>query len=346
MLRASEMRVLVMILLPMCLCIGAYLPAQVQQNVPTFSVSVDLVKVPVTVFGMDGAPIQELNRNDFRVYEDGQPQQIRNFNIDVNPVSVILLLDSSGTVTKEWRQIKEAAGGFADALATPSKGDRISVITFSDEVQLVMDWSQDIRQVHRALGKVKLGLRTDLYDAMLEAAQDQLKNIDGRKAIILLTDFLNNQSVVGYQEAVQAIIQSQASLYVVSKTMMVREAARTQRRVVILNDIYQRLFGDYNYIDDFFAKKEAQMTDLAEKTGGRCYFPLDYNQIKGVYKQVAQELRNQYYLTYVSESNKARNSYHRITVEYLPPSSKLIYRKGYYFKPDPIIGLREGMRQR
>ncbi len=329
-----------------CLAIGAYLPAQVQQNVPTFSVSVDLIKVPVTVFGLDGAPIQELNRNDFRVYEDGQQQQIRNFNIDTNPVSIVLLLDSSGTVTKEWKQIKEAAEGFADALSTPSLGDRISVITFSDEVQLVLDWSKDMRQVRRALGKVKIGLRTDLYDAMLMAAQDQLKNIDGRKAIILLTDYLNNQSVVGYQEAVQAVIQSQASLYIVSKTMMVREAARTQRRVVILNDIYQRLFGDSNYIDEFFAKKEAQMTDLAEKTGGRCYFPHDYNQIKGVYQQVAQELRNQYYLTYVSDSTKARNSYHRITVEYLPPSSKLIYRKGYYFKPDPIFGLREAMRQR
>ncbi len=344
--RGSGMRISIMTLLAICLCIGAYLKAQVQQTVPTFSVSVDLIKVPVTVFGLDGAPIQELNRDDFRVYEDGERQQIHNFNIDVNPVSVILLLDSSGTVTKEWKQIKEAAEGFADALATPSKGDRISVITFSDDVQLVLDWGQDMRQVRRALSKVQLGLRTNLYDAMLEAAQDQLKNIEGRKAIILLTDFLNNQSVVGYQDAVQAMVQSQASLYIISKTMMVREAARTQRRVVILNDIYQRLFGDANYIDEFFAKKESQMTDLAEKTGGRCYFPINYNEIKGVYKQVAQELRNQYYLTYVSESNKAKNSYHRITVEYLPPASKVIYRRGYYFKPEPIISLRDGMRQR
>jgi VWFA-related protein len=337
------MRIVKMVLLACCLCIWAYPQAQDQQKVPTFSVSVDLVKVPITVFALNGAPIQDLNRNDFRIYEDGEPQQIHNFSVDKNPVSVVLLLDSSGTVVKEWKQIKEAAEGFSDALY---KGDRISVITFSDDVQLVLDWSEDTRQVRKSLGKVQLGLRTNLYDAMLEAAQDQLKNIEGRKAIILLTDFLNNQSLVGYQEAVQAIVQSQASLYIVSKTMMVREAARTQRRVVILNDIYQRLFGDANYIDEFFAKKEAQMTDLAEKTGGRCYFPINYNQIKDVYKQVAQELRNQYYLTYVSESTKARNSFHRITVEYLQPSSKLIYRKGYYFKPDPIFSPRGGMRQR
>jgi Ca-activated chloride channel family protein len=343
MLKDSRMRIVRMVLLAGCVCIWAYSQAQDQPRVPTFSVSVDLVKVPITVFGLNGAPVQNLDRNDFRIYEDGERQQIRNFNIDKNPASVVLLLDSSSTVAKEWKQIKEAAEGFSEAL---TKGDRISVITFSDDVQLVLNWSEDTRQVRKSLNKVQLGLRTNLYDAMLEAAQDQLKDIEGRKAIILLTDFLNNQSLVGYQEAAQAIVQSQATLYIVSKTMMVREAARTQRRVVILNDIYQRLFGDVDYIDEFFTKKEAQMTELAEKTGGRCYFPISYNQIRDVYKQVAQELRNQYYLTYVSESAKARNSFHRITVEYLPPSSKLIYRKGYYFKPDPVFNPRNGMRQR
>lgn len=343
MLSGSGMRTVWMVFLASCLCVTAYLKAQTQQNVPTFSVSVDLVKIPITVFGEDGAPVMDMRRGDSRIYEDGEPQQIRSFNLDSNPVSIILLLDTSGTVEKEWKQIREAAQGFAEAL---SKGDRVSVITFADDVQLTMDWTEDTRQVRKSLNKVQLGLRTDLYDAMFEAAQGQLKDVEGRKAIILLTDFLNNQSIIGYQDAVRAIVQSQASLYVVSKTIMVREAARTQRRVVILNDIYQRLFGDANYIDEFFAKKEAQMTDLAEKTGGRCYFPANYNQIMSVYKQVAQELRNQYYLTYISESTKAPNSYHRITVEYLQPSTKLIYRKGYYFKPDPIFSPRDSIRQR
>ncbi|MGA2260447.1 MAG: VWA domain-containing protein [Acidobacteriota bacterium] len=337
------MRVLLIVLLASCLSVAAYLQAQSQQNIPTFAVSTDLVKVPITVFGENNAPATDMRRNDFRIYEDGEPQQISSFGLDTNPVSIVLLLDASGTVEKEWKQIREAAEGFAEAL---SRGDRVSVITFADDVQLTMNWTEDTRQVRKSLGKVQLGLRTDLYDAMFEAAQEQLKNIEGRKAIILLTDFLNNQSLIGYQDAVRAIIQSQATLYIVSKTVMVREAARTQRRVVILNDIYQRLFGDGNYIDEFFEKKEAQMNDLAEKTGGRCYFPVDYNQISGVYKQVAQELKNQYYLTYVSEAIKPPNSYHRITVEYLQPSTKLIYRKGYYFKPDPVFSPREGMRQR
>ncbi|RPH35300.1 VWA domain-containing protein, partial [bacterium] len=295
-------------------------------------------------FGETGVPVTDIRRDDFRLYEDGQLQKIRSFNVDTNPVSVVLLLDCSGTVEKEWKQIKEAAVGFAEAL---SKGDRVSVITFSDEVELTLNWTEDLKQVRKSLNKVQLGLRTNLYDAMFEAAQNQLKGIEGRKAIILLSDFLNNQSLVGYQDAVRAIIHSQASLYIVSKTMLVREAARTQRRVVILNDIYKRLFGDGgDYIEEFFEKKEAQMTDLAEKTGGRCYFPANYNQIRDVYQQVAQELKHQYYITYVSESAKVKNSYHNITLEYLQPSSKLIYRKGYYFDPDPLFNPRSSIRQR
>jgi VWFA-related protein len=320
-----------------CPCVAAYVQSQPPQNVPTFSVSVDLIKIPITVIGEDGVPVEDLHRNDFHIYEDGKLQQIRSFSVDANPVSVVLLLDSSGTVEKDWRQIKEAAGGFADALAP---GDRVSLITFADDVQQMLDWTPETGQVRKVLKKVQVGLRTDLYDAMFEAAQDQLRGVDGRKAIILLTDFLNNQSAMGYQDAVRAIIQSQASLYIVSKTVMVREAARTERRVVMLNDIYRRLFGDDNYIDEFFEKKEAEMTDLAERTGGRCYFPTDYSLIKDAYKQVAAELRNQYYLTYISDQTKQANSYHRITVEYLFPASRLIYRQGYYFKPDPILDLR------
>ncbi len=332
--KRSGFWILAIVLLAGCPCILAFARSHSPQQIPTFSVSVDLVKIPITVIGENGAPVQDLRRNDFHVYEDGKLQEIRTFGVDRTPISIVLLLDASGTVEKEWKQIRESAEGFADAL---TRGDRISVITFADDVERTLDWTSDTGQVRKVLRKVQLGLRTDLYDAMLEAAQNQLKGIEGRTAIILLTDFLNNQSIVGYMDAVRAIIQSQATLYIVSKTAMVREAARTQRHVVILNDIYTRIFGDANYIDEFFDRKEREMTELAEKTGGRCYFPADYNQIKGVYQQVAQELRNQHYITYVSDESKAANSFHRITVEYLEPAQRLIYRKGYYFKPDPVF---------
>ena len=194
-----------------------------------------------------------------------------------------------------------------------------------------------MRKIRRALGRIRPGLRTSLYDGMYLAANDQLKGVEGRKAIILLTDCLNNESRVDFKEASLSIIQSQASLYVVSKTVMVREQAKKTGRVVWLAGVYRRLFGsDEDYIDEFFKRREAEMTNLAESTGGRCFFPTDYDQIKGVYESVARELTSKYYLTYISNQNLLPDSYHRIAIEYLAPASKIIYRKGYYYLPRSV----------
>ncbi|HYK91168.1 MAG TPA: VWA domain-containing protein [Acidobacteriota bacterium] len=300
---------------------------------PTFSVSVNLVKIPISVFDDHGNMITDLRRQDFRLWEDSTPQQIRSFGLDTNPVSVVLVLDTSATVKKELKQIKEAAEDFAAAL---THDDRISVITFDDEVTLILNWTDNQKLVRKALRKVDSGIRTALYDAMFSAAHDQLQNIEGRKAIILLTDCLNNQSSIGFSDAAREIVNSQATLYVVSKTAMVRQEASRERRVIMLSDIYKRLFGDGNYIEEFFQKREAEMTDLAEKTGGRCFFPTDYDQIKDVYGEVARELKSKYYVTYVSNQAMQPDSYHRIALEYLPPSSKITYRKGYFYEPRPV----------
>src|SRR6266568_2151053 len=102
------------------------------QGLTSFSVSVNLIKVPLSVFDEDGNMVQSLRREDFRLYENGVPQQIRSFGLDRNPVSVVLVVDTSGTVEKELKKIKEAAESLAFAL---SPEDRISIVSFSDDVQ-------------------------------------------------------------------------------------------------------------------------------------------------------------------------------------------------------------------
>ncbi len=301
-----------------------------------YSVSVDLIKVPFTVFDQHDQMVQDLDRSDFRLYENGVPQEIRSFGRDLLPVSVVLVIDTSGSSEKEekgLKKIKEAAESFVMAL---SKQDRVSIIAFSDEVELAQDWTHDRKRARKVIRKLMPGFRTALYDAIFMAAQDQLGELDGRKAIILLTDGLNNQSRVLAQEAALSVVQSQATLYVVSKTMILKEAARNQRRVIMLQEIYEKNFGEDNYIERFFLKREAEMRGLAERTGGRAFFPVSYDRIKDVYREVARELKHQYYLTYVSNQTKVPKSYYQISLDYLPPTSRLNYRRGYYFKPDPI----------
>jgi VWFA-related protein len=313
-------------------------PATQDTNSPTFSVSVNLVKIPVSVFDEHGNLVTDLRSENFRVWEDRAAQHIRSFGLDTNPVSVVMLLDTSMSEKTELKKIKEAAEAFVAAL---SPGDRVALVTFDDEVYRKVDWTNDTKKIRKALAKITPGLRTALYDAMYFAAHDQLKDVEGRKAVILLTDCLNNQSSVDFEDAALTMVQSQASLYVISKTVMVRQQAERERRVVMLNDIYKRLFGeDADYVEEFFHRKEAQMTELAEGTGGRSFFPTDYDQIKDVYSEVARELKSKYYLTYVSNQAMVANSYHRIAVEYLQPASKIIYRKGYYYKPRRVFAPR------
>jgi Ca-activated chloride channel homolog len=305
-----------------------------QLDSPGFSVSVNLVKVPISIFDERGNLAGNLRRQDFRIWEDQVPQEIRSFGVDANPVSVVLVLDTSTSEKSELKKIKESAEAFAGAL---SAEDRISLLTFDDEVRRELDWTNDHKLLRKTLGKIHTGLRTALYDAMYLAAGEQLKGVDGRKAIILLTDCLNNQSRVDFKNASLAITQSQASLYVVSKTVMAREEAKRERRVRMLTDIYKRLFGNGDdYIDEFFKKRESEMTALAEETGGRCFFPTDYDHIKNVYAEVARELKSKYYLTYISNQQLPPDSFHRISIEYLAPATKILYRKGYYYQPRPV----------
>jgi Ca-activated chloride channel family protein len=302
-----------------------------QDPPPTFSASVNLVKVPISVFDVEGKMMEGLGAEDFRLWEDRAPQEIRSFGLDTYPVSVVLLLDTSPSSRNELKRIRAAATEFVRGL---DAGDRFSVISFDDEVTRILDWSDSRKKLDKALGKLRAGVRTALYDAMYLAAAEQLKNVDGRKAIVLFTDCLDNQSRVGLEEAERAIAKSQASLYVVSKTAIVASDARRERRVVILNDIYRRLFGeDEDYIEEFFRKREEAMTRLAGETGGRSFFPTDYDQILGIYADVAREMKSRYFLTYVSNQVLEPDSYHRIAVECLRPAARVVYRKGYYHLP-------------
>ena len=319
--------------------------AQSADETASFSVTTNLVRVPVSVFDELGLMTDNLRKEDFLLWENQAQQEIRSLGVDTGAISVLLVLDTSPSSKSELAKIKTAAKTFAGKLG---KSDRISIITFDEDVNLVLDWTSDTKRVKRALSRVRPGLRTALYDAMYLAASEQMRGIEGQSAIILLTDCLNNHSRVGFEEAARAVAKSQASFYLISKTAIVKEQARQERRVMIVEDIYRRMFGEeLNYVDDFFDKREKEMTELAEKTGGRVFFPADYNSIGNVYAEIARELKNKYYLTYVSNQDIAPDSWHRIAVEYLRPASEVVYRKGYYYLPEmprkaagPVFGRR------
>jgi Ca-activated chloride channel family protein len=314
--------------------LALFYPAVAQSDADTayFSATTNLVKVPISVFDEGGLMAGELRKEDFRLWENQTQQEIRSLGVDASSISVLLVLDTSPSSRSELARMKTAALTMAQRLG---RNDRVSIITFDENVNLILDWTTDTGRVRRALNGVRSGLRTALYDAMYLAATEQMRGVEGPQAIVLLTDGLNNHSRVNFEEAAHAIAKSQASFYLVSQTAMVREQARQVRRVIIVEDIYKQMFGvELNYVDDFFDKREKAMAELAESTGGRAFFPQDYNSIRNVYAEIARELRNKYYLTYVSNQPLTPDTWQRITVEYLRPASEVLYRRGYYYQPE------------
>ena len=104
------------------------------KQIPTLTVSVNLVKVPISVIDNQGLLVTDLRKENFRVWEDQALQEIRSFGLERNPVSVVLVLDTSNTGKSELKKIKEAAEAFVDTL---SEEDRVALITFDDEVKRV-----------------------------------------------------------------------------------------------------------------------------------------------------------------------------------------------------------------
>ena len=155
------------------------------------------VLLNVTVMDAYGHQATELVKDEFIVAEDGQRQDIASFLVSSVPVNVVLMLDASGSVVSEINSLRDAAMHFVNQLGPE---DRISVIEFHSHVELIQDWTAKAEDVRHALSwRFKPGMvqtkngsftygSTALYDAVYSACDEQLAKIEGRKAIILLTD--------------------------------------------------------------------------------------------------------------------------------------------------------------
>jgi Ca-activated chloride channel family protein len=168
---------------------------------------------------------------------------------------------------------------------------------------------------------------TALYDALYSTADEQLAKIQGRKAVILLTDGDDTSSKVTYQQSLDAIIRSGAVVYVVSKAQQFiaqyRPYAGKMGAVAgtrgIAGEVIARL-----------ENAERVMTDLAARTGGRIYSPLRDDEMKDVYAKLAHELKNQYILTYVSKNDQRDGRLRHVKVFLTRSGYEARTRDSYY----------------
>lgn len=297
----------------------------------TIAIDTTEVLLPVTVRDRDGQFVTDLRAENFSVFEDGVPQPISSFALKRMPVHVVLLIDTSSSVTRELEDFKRAAWLFISNL-DPS--DKVSLIRFDDKVELVQDWTGSRPALKRALNRLGTGMFTRFNDALYLAAREQLGKITGRKAIIVLTDGIDSgRGSVSADRAFRSLVEEEVPVYVVSKT---RIQGQTEREELAY---YEKSSGGHfnqTRVDGIkmalaqLDVSEKYLTRIADETGGRIFLPDSFDELDKVYQQVADELRSQYVIFYTPSNSSRDGSYRAVRVKVSNPGLHVTTRFGYY----------------
>lgn len=172
-----------------------------QDSQTSIKIPTGLVTVPVIVTDRYGRFITGLTRNQFAVREEGSPQKIEEFSSTEAPFSVALLIDTSHSTHNKLPKIRKAARTFIKQLLP---NDRIMVVSFDDKVRFVCDFSSDHAELERAINSLESHYATSLYDAIYMTINEKMSKIQGRKAIVILTDGVDTASKqANYESAVE-----------------------------------------------------------------------------------------------------------------------------------------------
>jgi len=286
-------------------------------------VAVDQVFLSVNARSVTGGFVHDLTREQIQVYEDGVQQEIVNFYSQGVPVHVVLLIDISGSTRQAQGEIHQAALEFAKNLDSE---DRVAVITFNDAPRLILDWTNDIEKVEVALGSIYAKGSTVFNDALYVTFDDLLASVEGKKAVIALTDGIDTSSMVDPAETMNLAIRSESMVYVVSKLEEYWAGAMAARMA------YQRRYGyaPKELSDSFILDARRFLQRLARQTGGRVLDTQAFISLSEVYRQVAEELKNQYYVSYISSNILKDGRWRQVEVRARPAGVVVSTRPGYY----------------
>lgn len=291
-------------------------------------VAVDQVFLSINARSAAGGFVKGLSKGDFRVYEEGVKQEILNFYSEAVPVSVVLLIDVSGSTRESQGEIRRAALRFARSLEPE---DRVAIITFNDKPRLVLNWTNDIEKIQYALESVYAKGTTVLNDALYVTFDDLLRDVEGKSAVILLTDGMDTKSMVSYEQALELASRSEAMVYVVSKLREYWASAIAWRMEMRARaQIVPREFTD-----KFIISVKRMLEKLAHQTGGKVLDTQAFNSLTDVYAQVAEEIKNQYYISYLPFNVVKDGKWRGLEVRVNRPGVVVSTRPGYYARlPD------------
>ena len=298
------------------------LPLALVMCAQDIKVDVNVVNILVSVRDKRGALIPNLEQKDFTVLEDGKAQQIKYFARETDlPLTIGLLVDVSGSQRNLIEIERAAASQFFSQVLRPK--DLAFLIMFGEEAELIQDCTSSPRQLIKALGELRVssgvqGLHpgpvptagqprgTVLYDAVYLAATDVLKNQVGRKAIVLITDGVDQGSRLSERQAIEGAQKTDAVIY----------------SVEYYDPSAYGMFGG--------GGGGGALHHLSDETGGHVYKVDRKHTLNDVFKELQDEMRSQYSIGYTPTNDTRDGSYRKIDIRLSNKELKPQARKGYY----------------
>src|SRR5215217_7675894 len=334
-------------------------PATQQEQTPTgpedvdagdvIRVSTTLVTIPVSVMDRDGRYVPNLQKEEFRIWEDGVEQEVAFFQSVDKPFSVVLMLDTSPSTQFRLEDIQDAAISFVNQLRSD---DKVMVVSFNDDIKILSEFTTDRRKLERAIQRAKTDDGTRLYDAVDMVINEQLSRVQGRKAIVLFTDGVDTTSRrANYESNVMDAQELDALIYPVqydTSQDMNSGNFPVGRPTDIWGQILGGIFGggrrgghrggggggssrgtardDYDFANRY-------LMELANSTGGREYHADSLQNMSYAFANVAEELRRQYSIGYYPKRPPQPGQRRQIRVRARQPNLAVRSRDSYIFNP-------------
>jgi Ca-activated chloride channel homolog len=281
------------------------------EGVATYSTDAVTVTVEVSVLDNKGHFIPNIPTSDFRVLEDNIPQKITQVSkTEEAPITIALVIEFSGrfqqAYSSAWFQTLTAARGFVQTLKPQ---DYVAVVAYDLRSEILSDFSTDRSETWDGLARLTFPgfSEANLFDALTDTAQ-RMQDIEGRKAILLISSGIDTFSKLNYGEARKAIQNAGVPIYALGLMQAYRDI----------------MYGAGAMSDSqnmAFLQADNQLRTFTKESGGMAFFPHFYGEFPGIYRDISQVLRSQYVLTYTPSNTARDGKFRKIKVELVNPEN-------------------------
>jgi VWFA-related protein len=281
------------------------------EDIPDYSlkVNVPLVNVDVLVTTKDGQFVPGLKQDNFRILEDGVPQNVTHFAVSKAPITAVLLVEFASTNYVFMIQALQASYAFANTL---KKEDWVAVAYYDMQPHILVDFTQDKKAVYGALNQLRIPgfAETNLFDALYDTL-DRLDRVEGKKYVILVTTGIDTFSKLTLDKIMKKIKDTKdVTIFPISVGFIVREYCETHPGGCRNAHGMGIPVGNMDYLQG-----DNEMRTFAAMTGGRAYFPRFEGELPELFGDISNDIRNQYTISYSPTNSKLDGTYRKLKVQ-------------------------------